>query len=93
MIGSKNKTHRIHVWCIYLHLADLYIFYGKCWQIFHTWILWETHLFPVVHFQSSMSMQTSPMTLKDDCYNLVSQRTWICYVSPIFHFPIYIIYI
>ena len=29
-------THRIHVWCIYLHLGD---FYSKCWQIYHTWIL------------------------------------------------------
>ena len=26
-----------HGWCIYLHLGD---FYGKCWQIYHTWILW-----------------------------------------------------
>ena len=32
-------TQRIHVWCIYLHLAG---FYGKCWQIYHTWILWDT---------------------------------------------------
>ena len=27
---------RIHVWYIYLHLVD---FYGKCRQIYHTWIL------------------------------------------------------
>ena len=30
-------SHRIHVWNIYLHLDD---FWGKCWYIFHTWILW-----------------------------------------------------
>jgi len=30
-------SHRIHVWYIYLHLVD---FYGKCRQIYHTWILW-----------------------------------------------------
>ena len=30
-------THTIHVWCIYLHLVD---FYGKCREIYHTWILW-----------------------------------------------------
>ena len=34
-------THRIHVWYIYLHLVD---FYGKCSQIYHTWILWVSHL-------------------------------------------------
>ena len=32
-----GMTQRIHVWYIYLHLAD---FYDKCWQIYHTWILW-----------------------------------------------------
>ena len=26
-------TQRIHVWCIYLHLAG---FYGKCWQIYQS---------------------------------------------------------
>ena len=30
-------SHRIHVWYIHLHLVD---FYGKCGQIYHTWILW-----------------------------------------------------
>ena len=34
---SSVCTHRIHVWCIYLHLVD---FYGKCRWIYHTWILW-----------------------------------------------------
>ena len=34
---KKHMTHRIHVWYIYLHLGD---FYGKCRQIYHTWILW-----------------------------------------------------
>ena len=29
--------HRIHVWYISLHLVD---FYGKCREIYHTWILW-----------------------------------------------------
>ena len=33
-----TNTHRIHVWRIYLHLAN---FCGKCWQIYHTWILWD----------------------------------------------------
>ena len=47
-VKGKNKwflpwkqvyhTHRIHVWYIYLHLVD---FYGKCRQIYHTWILWD----------------------------------------------------
>ena len=36
---ASVKTHRIHVWYIYLHLVD---FYGKCREIYHTWILWET---------------------------------------------------
>ena len=31
-------THRIHVWYIYLHLVDIY---GKCRQIYHTWIGWD----------------------------------------------------
>ena len=33
-------THslRIHVWYIHLHLVD---FYGKCSEIYHTWILWD----------------------------------------------------
>ena len=30
-------THTIHVWYIYLHLVD---FYGKCRQIYHTWMAW-----------------------------------------------------
>ena len=30
-------AHRIHVWYIYLHLVD---FHGKCWQIYHTWMVW-----------------------------------------------------
>ena len=37
-ISFWSKTHRIHVWYIYLHLVN---FYGKCRQIYHTWILWE----------------------------------------------------
>ena len=28
--------HTIHVWYIYLHLVD---FYGKCREIYHTWIV------------------------------------------------------
>ena len=39
--STKNRTiswsHSIHVLYIYLHLVDLY---GKCRQIYHTWILW-----------------------------------------------------
>ena len=35
--GYHPIPHRIHVWYIYLHLVD---FYGKCRQIYHTWILW-----------------------------------------------------
>ena len=31
-------THTIHVWYIYLHLVD---FYGKCSEIYHTWIVWD----------------------------------------------------
>ena len=30
-------SHTIHVWYIYLHLVD---FYGKCRQIYHTWMVW-----------------------------------------------------
>ena len=46
-VGEKNlaatkttdisKPH-ISMYGIYLHLVDLY---GKCGQIYHTWILWE----------------------------------------------------
>ena len=44
-------SQRIHVWYIYLHLVDFYIFYGKCRWIYHTWILWDfslVFLFPPV---------------------------------------------
>ena len=34
---KNHRYHRIHVWYIYLHLVD---FYGKCSEIYHTWILW-----------------------------------------------------
>ena len=34
-------TLRIHAWYIYLHLVD---FYGKCRQIYYTWILREVTL-------------------------------------------------
>ena len=40
MLFSKQvltTSHTIHVWYIYLHLVD---FYGKCREIYHTWILW-----------------------------------------------------
>ena len=30
-------SQTIHVWYIYLQLAD---FYGKCRQMYHTWIRW-----------------------------------------------------
>ena len=33
-----SKSHRIHVWYIYLHLVD---FYGKWRQLYNKWILWE----------------------------------------------------
>ena len=39
MVGRKELVSislRIHVWYICLHLVD---FYGKCRQIYHTWIL------------------------------------------------------
>ena len=36
-------TLRIHVWYIYLHLVD---FYGKCWDLYHTWILWDRNTQP-----------------------------------------------
>ena len=40
-VATKNRgcdpTHAIHVWYIYLHLVD---FYGKCREVYHTWMLW-----------------------------------------------------
>ena len=36
--NGGHKTHTIHVWYIYLHLVD---FYGKCREIYHTWMIWE----------------------------------------------------
>ena len=33
----KSVALRIHVWYIHLHLVD---FYGKCRDVYHTWILW-----------------------------------------------------
>ena len=33
---TQHRSLRIHVWYICLHLVD---FYGKCRQIYHTWIL------------------------------------------------------
>ena len=33
----NTLPHTIHVWYIYLHLVD---FYGKCREIYHTWMLW-----------------------------------------------------
>ena len=36
--GEGKDSHRIQVWYIYLHLVD---FYGKCREIYHTWILWD----------------------------------------------------
>ena len=35
---TQSNTHTIHVWYIYLHLVD---FYGKCREIYHTWIVWD----------------------------------------------------
>ena len=34
---SVYLTHRVHVWYIYLHWVDIY---GKCRDVYHTWILW-----------------------------------------------------
>ena len=33
----SKPTHPIHVWYIYLHLVDVY---GKCREIYHTWMVW-----------------------------------------------------
>ena len=56
-----SLTHRIHVWYIYLHLGD---FYGKCRQIYHTWILW-------VRIQS-------PSETCNGTYILCVLRRWGC---------------
>ena len=45
--NPQNITHRIHVWYIYLHLVDSY---GKCRQIYPTWILWVIIPFPLFLF-------------------------------------------
>ena len=42
-----DRSHRIHVWYIYLHWVD---FYGKCRWLYHTRMLWETG-WPVVATQ------------------------------------------
>ena len=34
-------AYTIHVWYIYLHLVD---FYGKCRQMWHTWMVWVREL-------------------------------------------------
>ena len=44
---SYIVAHRIHVWYIYQHLVNVY---GKCRQIYHTWILWVVLL---LHFVST----------------------------------------
>ena len=54
------QTHRIHVWYIYLHLVD---FYGKCRQIYHTWILWEMVVPPFHTPKWSFLDRKNPMGL------------------------------
>ena len=34
---KRIVSHTIHVWYICLHLVD---FYGKCREIYHTWMVW-----------------------------------------------------
>ncbi len=38
-------THSIHVWYIYLQLVD---FYGKCREIYHTWMVWVRNHFKYI---------------------------------------------
>ena len=38
IIYNMAHTQMLNVWPMYLHVAD---FYGKCWQIYHTRILWN----------------------------------------------------
>ena len=60
-----GHTHRIYLWYIYLHLVDVY---GKCRQIYHTWILWDlwtwqskhTHTYVRTHVMSHIR---SPLPL------------------------------
>ena len=40
-------NHSIHVWYINLHLVE---FYGKCRDIYHTWMLWDNQPTVAVFF-------------------------------------------
>ena len=60
-------SHRIHVWYIYLHLVD---FYGKCREIYHTWILWVWYMdvslnggTPISHPKSWSFLVGKPMVV------------------------------
>ena len=46
-----GHTHRIYLWYIYLHLVDVY---GKCRQIYHTWILWDLWTWQSKHTHTHM---------------------------------------
>ena len=61
-------THRIHVWYIYLLLVD---FYGKCREIYHTWIVWDISSFPQLVNRFSRHVRQVP-----GFSNYVWKTTW-----------------
>ena len=44
IIYVLTYSPRVHVWYIYLHVAD---FYDKCRLIYHTWILWDLNIYTI----------------------------------------------
>ena len=68
--AKPKHSLRIHVWYIYLHLVD---FYGKCREIYHTWILRDSFkprfLFPWGRSQNIAVTHETP-------------RLWLVNLSP-----------
>ena len=57
-------SHGIHVCYIYLHLAEIY---GKCWQIYQSWILWVWTLLnsECLYICGSQRLQTTLLSIED----------------------------
>ena len=81
-VDCFQKSHRIHVWYIYLHLVD---FNGKCRHIYHTWVLWAWYFgspsfmfSEVYNVSTSNSSYCTPMLR---CFCCVSVAIQQCYTG------------
>ena len=72
-------SQMIHVWYIYLHLGHIW---GKCSQIFHTWIIWDFNISNVTSIYLMLRIYTLyTLYTSDISYHILSRCDTYAYGS------------